>query len=113
MPDRGKQPLHFPGSFLGTGVRYLSKVGVTPAVAAGCLPSLRSGQSSSKAALCCTEQRERGIAVGSPCIPLVHQELCSGILKASKPPSLPRGVWEEISSAGEDTKKETVQLWLL
>lgn len=114
MPGRGKQPLHFPGSFLGTGVRYLSKVGVAASVAAGCLPSPRNGQSSSKAALCCTEQRELGIAVGSPCIPLAHKELCSGILQASKPSSLPGGVWEEISSArGGHRKGGCVRLWLL
>lgn len=85
MPDRGKQPLHFPGSFLGTGVRYFSKVEVAPPVAASCLASPRNGQSSSKAALCHTEQREQGIAVGSPCILLALEELCSGILQASKP----------------------------
>lgn len=108
VPDRGKQLLHFPGSFVSAGVRYLSKVGVSPPVAAGCPPSPRNGQSSSKAALCRNEQREQGISVGSLCIPLAHQEFCSGILKASKPSRLPRGVWEEISSAGEDTKKEAV-----
>lgn len=46
--------------------------------------------------------------MGSLRIPLAHQELCSGILQASKPSRLTRGVWEEISSAGEDTKKEAV-----
>lgn len=112
VPDRGKQPLHFPGSFSVTGVRYLSKAGVAPAVAAGCLPLPRRGQSPSKAALCRTEQREQGITVGSLCIPLAP--LCSGILQASKPPRLPRGVREEISSArGGHKKGGCVQLWLL
>lgn len=111
VPDRGKQPLHFPGSFLGTGVRYFSKVGVAPPVAASCLPSPRKGQSSSKAAPCRTEQREQGIAVGSPCIPLALEELCSEILQASK--LLPRGVWEEISSARGGHTGGCVWLWLL
>ena len=69
MPVGGKQLLHFPRYFLGTDVRYLSKVEVAPVGAAGCLPLPTRRQSPSKATPCSTVQKELGIAVSSQRVP--------------------------------------------
>lgn len=114
MPVGGKQPLHFPWSFLGTEVRYHSKVGVAPVGAASCLPLPTSGQSSSKATPCSTMQKELDIAASSRHVPQAPRELCSGIWQALKPSGFPRGAWEEIYSArGGHRRAGCVRLWLL
>lgn len=108
MPDRGKQPLHFPGSFLGTGVRYLSKEGVAPPVAAGCRPSPESGQSSPKAALCHAEQGSRALLWAVRAFPWLMRSFAQGSCRLQSHQGSPAEFGRKFLVPGQDSKKEAV-----
>lgn len=94
VPDRGKQPLYFPGSFLGTGVRYLSRQSCR-------LPTLTRDWAEVFPGSAVLHWAE---GTGHCCAQSVHSPGSWGALlrdPAAFKSRLPRGV-------GEDTKKEAV-----